>query len=321
MTNKYGVDYARHLLKKYYGLSEIKTLKEFETGWANYSFYVETKKEKLVIQIIGETPNPKLLKNLRLQVKLLNYLNEKESAYRVPHIIKNLKGNQLSQDKERYFLVYEYIEGNILDKFNQENFKEYAKAVALFTRDLDKFPFKNKKDPFDTKWLKLEFEKISKIKPRNELDTLVISNIKIIENILNRVDKIKNLGRLRIIHADFNRTNVLFDRNKLTGIIDFHNLEIAPITKEIGVAISRNNFLKKGYSKVKEKIFLKEFEKYYKITNQEKESIIPVILRDNCAVIWWKYLHMEKNRDTAYNQIHSLLKDTNKLYKIWKNIR
>ena len=62
---------------------------------------------------------------------------------------------------------------------------------------------------------------------------------------------------------------------------------------------------------------MKEFEKHYKLTKIEKESIIPIILRDNCAVIWWKYLHLEKNRDTAYSQIKSVINETKKVYKIW----
>jgi homoserine kinase type II len=314
---KYNSLYAEKLLKKYYDFLKITKIQEFDSGWANYSFYVKTKNKKFVIQIIGETPNRKLIENLKLQIKALNYLKENKFPYKIPSIIKNNNGKQLSFNKDRYFFVYEYIEGKILDKFNINNFKEYAKATAQFTKIMDRFLLKNKKDLFNIRWLNSEFNKIGKIKPQNELDKLVVSNLEFIKKILSEISLLTNFGRVRLIHADFNRTNVLFENNNLTGIIDFHNLEIAPISKEIGVAISRTNFLKKGYSKAKENIFMKEFEKHYKLTKIEKESIIPIILRDNCAVIWWKYLHLEKNRDTAYSQIKSVINETKKVYKIW----
>lgn len=79
------------------------------------------------------------------------------------------------------------------------------------------------------------------------------------------------------IHNDFHQYNILFKDNKIIGLIDFQSF-YGPLIYDIASAIVRFCFTKKGtINKVNLYQFIESYEKYRKITPEEKQILSEAI--------------------------------------------
>lgn len=281
---------------KLYDLGELKKFKLNPGGAVNYNFDFHTSKGIYIIRILGHKMTKWKKEKLELEFELLDFLKNNEFPYKVPEPLKNNIGKFLFKLNNNYFWVYEKIPGKVNYKYN--NLREVAKALATFHKLTKKFNLNLKQKYYDLNWLSLKYfeirRKISHLKKMNKVDKLVEDNLNLFESALNRIIKINYSKNIILTHSDFGVHNFLFKGNKITALLDFDNLGSNPRAKEISYPLRRLCFVGGRLSKLKMKLFLKEYEKIIKIKKEEKDILLPMMVLDNCNVFWWVYMEMKK---------------------------
>jgi len=299
-----------------YSLSEVVKITPIEEGWVNYSFNFETTKGDFIVQVIGSNYSKGKEKNMKIQFALLDTLRKKGFPYEVPSPLKNKAGKHILKIGPLYLWVYRRIEGEPVKNINQEQFKQAAKALAIYHKLIKSFsPRCDKKSFFDFDRLSAIYETLKIKKPRDKTDSLMLTNLGYFKELWNKLRRIDFREQLIITHSDFNSSNFIFRKGKLIGIIDFDNLQFAPLAKDISLAVERCDYLGEGYSEKKKRIFVKEYEKYNKLSSRSKNLIIPILLKDNCRLIWWFYEGMKKNLDKRHSSVVETIRNTKKFAK------
>jgi len=298
-----------------YDLGSLKEIKQIRGGYVNYNFDLKTTAGNFIIQIIGDVFNNWKRKKLGIQFKLLMFLKNQRFPYEIPCPLKNKYGKFLLKFNSYHLWIYRKIEGKVIKKYNLSHFKEVAKALAIYHKFVKDFNYSNK-DFFDCEWLLEKYFEMRKIRAKNKLDKLMLKNIDFFESILLKINEIDfTKSKLILTHSDFSNENILFKDNNLVGIIDFDNLELAPIGKDIAIAIKRSNYLGKGFNKRKQNIFLREYQKYFSLSAIDKKLIIPLLIKDNCSLFWWFYSGIRK-RTNKKKALLEIIKATKKLVKL-----
>jgi Ser/Thr protein kinase RdoA (MazF antagonist) len=133
---------------------------------------------------------------------------------------------------------------------------------------------------------------------------------------LEKVKKINFKVNVIIAHGDINRANVLFNKNKLSGILDFDNLKFAPKAED--VAYSLRMFCPSSIEGVNKKsmtLFLREYRKIMPLSKKEERLLIPLMIRGIVNNFWWMYMNMKKGQDIKHKIIESGINQTKNLAK------
>lgn len=302
----------------FYNLGELESVKEEKGGLVNYNFLLVTEKGKFIVQFLGGEVNKYKKRTLNLQFKVLDYLKKESFPYNIPTPIKNNKGKIISKVNQKYFWVYEYIEGEIIKSINLKQFKEIAKALAKyhnFVEDLELKNNYNNSSEFD--WLLKQYDELkSKIKPSNKTNKLFLDNADFFKNILI---KLKNINwdkyKLFPVHRDFGSNNILFKGDKIFGVIDFDDMQIAPPALDLVIAIKRSHYRTGRFTDNKKKIFLKEYQKFRKLSKAEKSLMNYCLIGDDIGAFLWMYKKMKKSINKKYDFMRDIVKEVNDLYK------
>tara|TARA_Y100000034_G_C6814863_1_gene366509 strand:- start:91 stop:1035 length:945 start_codon:yes stop_codon:yes gene_type:complete len=301
-------------ISKEYSLGKVISTKHITTGWSNFNFIFNTKKGKFIIQILGDKLDSWKKKRMNIQFKLLDYFKKNNFPYEVPKPLKNKKQKYLLKFGDKTLWVYEFVKGDSVKKINLEQFKEIAKTLAKYHKFVKNFKLKDN-DFFDLNWQLEEYKKLKKIKPINKIDRLFLKNIPFFENCLKTLKKINFKQNMILTHSDFNSENVLFKKNKIVGIIDWESSQLAPLARDITIAIKRGNYMNKRLTKKKREIFLKEYEKINPLTKDEKKLISPIMIKENCGLFMWMYNGMKKKDHKKVETLLDIVKQTKKLLK------
>ena len=300
---------------KTYNLGNIKSIKKIKTGHVNYDFDSKTNKGDFIIQIIGDKFNKWKKDRLKIQFELLTFLKNKKFPYECPNPLKNKYGRYLLRLNKHHIWIYKKIEGKFYKHYNLNHFKEIAKSLATYHNYIKNFKCHDE-DFFNNDWLFEKYSEMKKIESNNKLDTLMLDNIDLFENILEKISETDFMkSKFVLTHSDFSNENLIFEKDRLKGIIDFDNLQMAPVEKDIAIAVKRCNYLAKGFNKKKLDVFLKEYRKYSLLSIDERLIFLSLI-KDNCSLFWWFYSGMKKsNEKERYNALLETVKETKKLIK------
>jgi len=116
-----------------YNLGKVKQLKYIPWGYVNYNFLLETNLGKFIIHVLGDKENYTWkLKRMKMQFKVLDFLLKRKFPYEIPFPIKNRKGDYIMDFKGGKIWVYNYIEGSYVGTVTKPQFKEFAKAMAIY---------------------------------------------------------------------------------------------------------------------------------------------------------------------------------------------
>jgi Ser/Thr protein kinase RdoA (MazF antagonist) len=270
---------------KDYNLGRLKSIKPLSGGSVNYNFTLTTFKGIFVLRIIIKKLN---LKKLNLEFKALEYLNEEGFPYQIPNPVKNNKGKYLSKLNDKNIWIYEKIRGKCVKSLNEVQLKNTIKALAIYHKHIGKFKIKAKEEN-EIKGLKGRLLKLSKVKPKNKLDRLMLKNLSMIEQVYEKIkDKKFNENRL-LIHKDIHKKNLLFEGNQVISILDFENIRLSPRIMDIAylikttVAYGENRFMKRV------NLIINEYDKTNHLTKQEKSDILLILAKDSCVMFDYFY--------------------------------
>lgn len=300
---------------KLYNLGEFLSFRAITSGYVNNDFLFKTTKGDFMVQALGGRFSKWKRDSMRLEFDVLDFLRRNKFPYEIPNPIKNGKGKFLSNIARMNIWVYPYIEGIVKDSLSKKEFVQLAKACAVYHKFIKPFRNKNRKFYLNFSWISKKYKSLKRLKPSNKINKLMLDNIEFYICLIKKLQKI-NYGKFTFIHGDLDGCNVIFDKKgKLTGIIDFDNIEYAPLAKDLAIINIRENYLNKGWSKSKLKFFLREYEKVNPLDKKTKDLVIICALKDYCTVFWWYFGGMTKHRERAYNHMNDTLKKTKLLLK------
>ena len=301
-----------------YGLGEYLSDTVIAVGYEDFNYILETSTGKYCVKIFSEERTDKDCKNYidRIELAELTDIN-------TPKLYK-INGESeciIEVEDVKYRLcLFEYINGNSFFDLgtspNEDEIKEIVRQMANIHKQqlnsgfiYDKWAIVNFIEEFEDKKQYLNEQDYKKI---NEL----LINFK-------KVD-IKKLP-YAFIHGDIIKSNVMKDNDEKIWIIDFGSSNYSPRIVDLVVGSSdlclSSESIKKTKSKIK--ILLKEYDKYNKLTDYEKE-VFPIFFNivNAMGILQISYLinrreESEEDR-SCYNESEKALELSNNNF--WNEI-
>jgi len=273
-----------------FGLGEIKGLEKFKSGLAAPKVSIGTERGKYVIAKYtlghGDNFRNKTREALREEILLLNTLVNLPVPQYVSH-----KNSGFILDYNGYGItVYHYLIGknkNILNK-NQ------ALALGEFLGSFHKQGVRLK-DWFTARHEFYNFppEKFAQMKSYvyEQTNEKLKSVIKEVEREIVRTRPRTNLPH-GPIHVDIRSENILFKENELTGVVDFGNFYVGPLMLDIGKTIIFNCAVGGNIDQTLVRTFLKGYESYRPLGNNESRYLRDSILYGIYSHVWLDLYHV-----------------------------
>ena len=253
-------------INKKFDIEEIISFQGIKKGIENTNYLLKSKNKKFILTIFEKRVSNK---EIPFFMKLMDKLNN--SKINCPKPLKNNDGKYLIKLKNKTACIVSFLKGKDKNKLNLENCFEVGKIIAqmhLVTKNINlsrknSMGIKNL-DPL-LKSIKFRSNKFS------NLEKFLINNLKDIKK--NWPKKLPN----GIIHGDLFIDNIFFNKNKLSGIIDFYFAANDYFMYEIAICINALCFDKKKskfeINKQKIRSLIKGYESIKKISLKEKKSL------------------------------------------------
>ncbi|MEC7878101.1 MAG: aminotransferase class III-fold pyridoxal phosphate-dependent enzyme [Bacteroidota bacterium] len=249
---------------------KIDKLKKL-SGYDNENYLLVSGKSKYILKKYPFTKeNHKLV---TAENDCLQFLNKEDPSI-YPKPVSGIEGSLteiLSINKKKYvFRILSYIEGKFLGEVNHD--KKLFNSLGSFLAKMNKLMIKYNNDAissriweWDIQYLHLNNKYIDDI-PKAENKKLVLYFFQQFEEVVS--PKLPYL-RKSIIHNDANEWNILTNKGKVTGIIDFGDLAYSQLVNEVAIAMTYGSYDKDDplhYSTI-------ILESYHKILPLKKEEI------------------------------------------------
>ena len=253
-------------INKKFDIEEIISFQGIKKGIENTNYLLKSKNKKFILTIFEKRVSNK---EIPFFMKLMDKLNN--SKINCPKPLKNNDGKYLVKLKNKTACIVSFLKGKDKNKLNLKNCFEIGKIIAqmhLVTKNIDltrknSMGIKNL-DPL-LKSIKFRSNKFS------NLEKFLVNNLKEIKK--NWPKKLPK----GIIHGDLFIDNIFFNKNKLSGIIDFYFAANDYFMYEIAICINAlcfdNKKSKFKINKQKIKSLIQGYESIKKISLKEKKSL------------------------------------------------
>jgi len=236
---------ARRILS-HWGLDATGT-HEIREGVVNQSWLVEAGNDKYVLRRVADFRS---VKEIRFEQRYLHYLNEQGFSYEVPHPIATKRGTTLLDLGRDRFWLYSYIHGKTLKQFRRADVVQVADMMAelhnlVVNSNLDNG--KGATDPFNRKPVLREIQKFRSGLLRSRRlsgeDQTFLGESQLLVPILKTL-KSREYSTLKAypLHRDVNPENLIWNRTRLIGLIDFDNVGSynEPLVKDLAVFLQHS---------------------------------------------------------------------------------
>ena len=253
-------------INKKFDIEEIISFQGIKKGIENTNYLLKSKNKKFILTIFEKRVSNK---EIPFFMKLMDKLNN--SKINCPKPLKNNDGKYLIKLKNKTACIVSFLKGKDKNKLNLENCFEVGKIIAqmhLVTKNINL----SRKNSMGIKNLNPLLKSIKfRSNKFSNLEKFLINNLKDIKK--NWPKKLPN----GIIHGDLFIDNIFFNKNKLSGIIDFYFAANDYFMYEIAICINAlcfdNKKSKFEINKQKIKNLIKGYESIKKISLKEKKSL------------------------------------------------
>jgi homoserine kinase type II len=254
------------LINSKFDIDEIKSFQGIKKGIENTNYLLKTKKEKFILTIFEKRVSNK---EIPFFMKLMDNLNQ--SKISCPKPLKDKNENYLIKLKNKTACVVSFLKGKDKQILNINNCYQVGKIISQMHSITKKLKF-SRKNSMGIKNLNPLLKSIKfKSKKNSNLEKFLIQNL---DNIRKNWPSKLPSG---IIHGDLFIDNIFFNKNKLSGVIDFYFAANDFFMYEIAICINALCFDKKRnkfkINKQKVKNLIKGYESVRKITIGEKKSL------------------------------------------------
>ena len=255
-----------HLINSKFNIDEIKSFQGIKKGIENTNYLLKTKKEKFILTIFEKRVSDK---EIPFFMKLMDNLNQ--SKISCPKPLKDKNGNYLIKLKNKTACVVTFLKGKDKQTLNLNNCYQVGKIISKMHSITKKLKF-SRKNSMGIKKLNPLLKSIKfKSKKNSNLEKFLIQNLSNIKK--NWPSRLPS----GIIHGDLFIDNIFFNKDKLSGVIDFYFAANDFFMYEIAICINALCFDKKKnkflINKQKVKNLIKGYESVRKITIGEKKSL------------------------------------------------
>jgi Ser/Thr protein kinase RdoA (MazF antagonist) len=256
--------------RDYPNLGEVVNGKIFQKNTNSFSFLINTKKNSYVLHKFTDNSSIEKIEKI---CQIVNFCYKQH-----PIILQPIKNkNNLFVDKKNKMFLTKYVKGSIFQDTKKE-IQDVAKNIAILHKILRKnkidYNYRTNQKFYkiltDMELKNIEKEIVNKSK-KDRADIKILKNINYIKKRISThrdLDgKIKGLKK-QLIHNDLHPENILFYKNKVTGIIDFNAMKNGDILEDISFASFRFASYHNSDSQeiiIKMKIFLDNYSKTNKI--------------------------------------------------------
>jgi homoserine kinase type II len=247
-------------------MERITHFKGIKKGIENTNYLLKTKKNKFILTIFEKRVSDK---EIPFFMKLMELLNN--SNINCPKPLKSKNGSHLIKIKNKKACIVSFINGKDKIKLNLNNCYEVGKVIANIHQITTKIKI-SRKNSMGIKELGPLLKSIKfKSKKFSNLQKFLINNLKEIKK--NWPSKLPK----GIIHGDLFIDNIFFNKDKLSGVIDFYFAANDIFMYEIAICINALCFDHKNskfeMNKQKIKKLIKGYESVKKISLKEKKSL------------------------------------------------
>ena len=250
-----------------YNLGKLDSFKGIEEGIENTNYFLSVNKRKLILTVYEKRVKPE---DLPFFSNLMSSLNN--ANFKCPAPVKNNNNSTITNFDGKKLMIVSFLEGKAKSNLTPKNCKAIGIETAKMHELTKNFKIKRQNDLSVNSWRSL-FDDV-----KDQCSMLHKDLPKLIEENLNSVEKKwpKDLPK-GIIHADLFHDNIFFNKDKLSGIIDFYfscedffAFEIAICFNALCFDGAKENL---SFNVTKAKNFIDGYSSVRKLSELEKKSI------------------------------------------------
>ena len=260
--NKKDISY----INKKFNDEKFLSFKGIKQGIENTNYLLKSKNKKFILTIFEKRVSKK---EIPFFMKLMNRLNT--SKINCPKPLKNKDGKYLVKLRNKTACIVSFLQGKDKKILNQKNCYDVGKTIAQMHLSTNKIKL-FRKNSMGVKNLKPFLKSIKfKSKKFSNIDGFLKINF---DDIKKKWPKKLPSG---VIHGDLFIDNIFFNKNKLSGIIDFYFAANDYFMYEIAICVNAlcfdkiNSKFKINKNKIRN--LIKGYESIKKISLKEKKSL------------------------------------------------
>ncbi len=264
---KITYDELIHFLELY-KLDELISWNGITEGVENTNFFIETKSKKYILTIYEKRVTSK---DLPFFLNLMTHLND--NKFPCPKPIYNKYHETLSSIKGKPAALFSFLYGKSIKRPSVIHCSQAGSYLSIIHESSSKFKMQRKNTLSISGWQEL-------IKRFNDGFNLNKDTISIISEEIEFISNNwpKNLPN-GIIHADLFPDNVFFDKNYISGVIDFYFACNDFFAYDIAIAINAWCFNEPNILDINKSLaLLNGYEKYRKL-NKDEKKFFPILAR------------------------------------------
>ena len=260
--NKKDISY----INKKFNDEKFLSFKGIKQGIENTNYLLKSKNKKFILTIFEKRVSKR---EIPFFMKLMDELNA--SKINCPKPLKNKYGKYLLRLKNKTACIVSFLQGKDKKTLNLKNCHDVGKTIAKMHLSTNKIKL-SRKNSMGVKYLNPLLKSIKlKSKKFSNVDKFLKINF---DDIKKKWPKKLPSG---VIHGDLFIDNIFFNKNKLSGIIDFYFAANDYFMYEIAICINAlcfdkiNSKFKINKSKIRN--LIKGYESIKKISLKEKKSL------------------------------------------------
>ena len=251
-----------------YNIEDVNSFEGIRNGVSNSNYLLFGKKNKYILTIFEEMTNDR---DLPYFFQLMNHLNSKNIM--CPKIIKDKSNNFSNILKGKQAAISSFLEGKSIEHIKPSHCAELGTMVAKFHNASNELKIYREND-LGVKKLETIIDSIEKISEK--------LNPSVMDIIHSEHEYLKNITfdiPSGIIHADLFPDNIFFNKNKLSGIIDFYFACNDFYAYEIATCLNAWCFEQNNEFNIsKAKALLSNYNLHKKFSSEELECL-PLLAR------------------------------------------
>ena len=262
---------------KQFNLGNLIDFQGISSGVTNTNYLIVVEDARFILTIFEDTQ----FDDLSFYIDLMSFLSKNHILCPQPILNKNEK--YLSLLKNKPALLVSFLNGSEKEDASPDNCFGVGKALANFHLKAEKFPQK-RKNTRNLSWIKTTHENLSNL--LSEDDNKIIE-----KEFTFQEDNVDDNLAQGIIHADLFIDNVLFDGDKVSGMIDLYYACTDKYIYDIAIALNDWCIDDKGEIDIgKMKAFIKGYDSLRKLEGDEVEAL-PTHLRLAAFRFWLSRLY------------------------------
>jgi len=258
------------IVKEYYGLEgEISSFVSFE----DQNALITTSEDRFVLKISNKRWSSDFVK---LQTEVLDHLKEIAPYLTIPSVIETLKGDKIISVDGFTIRLLSFLPGKLLANMPRtpELYQDIGRFLGQFSDAMQSFS-PEATEGSDPLW-KLDNviackEYLSDVIDDDARDRIARIYEEYKKNILPKLPHL----RKAIIHSDANEHNFLInpeEPNKITGLIDFGELQLASQINELAITLAYGLLGEEDIKMASSKI-IEGYEKEFPLLEEEREIL------------------------------------------------